>query len=313
MKQAFRLSEVVHDKNSVVTVGSFDGFHRAHQKIIREVVERARNRKGRSVVMTFEPHPQEVIGKRKEPVQLLSTIEERQKLFKEFGVDVLVVLRFDYEFSQQSFREFYITHIIEGAGVSEVVEGYDHHFGRDREGNIEELERLGKEFGFSITVLDPVYAGKEVVSSSAIRRALLEGQVEHAAELIGRPYNLGGTVVRGDGRGKELGYPTANIRPHSPKKLIPKNGIYFVNVVGVGDEHFGMTSIGVRPTFHYDGARVVEVNILDFEGDLYNQEIEIHFLRRLRDEQKFDSADALIRQMDNDKEASVRLQKEFRH
>ncbi|MBI4428049.1 MAG: bifunctional riboflavin kinase/FAD synthetase [Ignavibacteriales bacterium] len=311
MKRAFQLSGVERDKNSVVTVGSFDGFHRAHQAIIQQVVERSRRRKGRSVVITFEPHPQEVVGKHKEPLQLLSTVEERQKLFEESGVDVLLILKFDYEFSRQSFREFYVRYVVEGIGVSEVVEGYDHHFGRDREGNIKELQRLGKEFGFSITALDPVYVGKEVVSSSAIRRQLLEGNIEHASELIGRPYSLGGRIVRGDGRGKELGYPTANIRPNSSKKLIPRNGIYFVRVEGVSKKCFGMTSIGVRPTFHSDGERVVEVNILDFEGDLYDREIELHFLRRLRDELKFDSAAALIQQMDKDKEASLKLQREF--
>ncbi len=313
MKRAFRLNEVEHEKSSVVTVGSFDGFHRAHQLIIRQAVERARKSAGRSVVITFEPHPQEIVGKGGNSVQLLTSPEERQKFFEDYGIDVLLVLTFDYEFSRQSFREFYVTYIVNGTGVSHVVEGYDHHFGRDRQGNVKELERLGKEFGFSITAIDAVYVGKEVVSSSTIRRLLLDGNVEHAAELIGRPYNLGGTVVRGDARGRELGYPTANIRPRFAKKLVPRNGIYFVRVDGAGKEAFGMMSIGVRPTFHSDGERVVEVNILDFDGNLYDKELEVHFLRRLRDEQKFESAEALVQQMHKDKEVSTRLVKEFLH
>ena len=313
MKRAFRLNEVEHEKSSVVTVGSFDGFHRAHQLIIRQAVERARKSAGRSVVITFEPHPQEIVGKGGNSVQLLTSPEERQKFFEDYGIDVLLVLTFDYEFSRQSFREFYVTYIVNGTGVSHVVEGYDHHFGRDRQGNVKELERLGKEFGFSITAIDAVYVGKEVVSSSTIRRLLLDGNVEHAAELIGRPYNLGGTVVRGDARGRELGYPTANIRPRLAKKLVPRNGIYFVRVDGTGKEAFGMMSIGVRPTFHSDGERVVEVNILDFDGNLYDKELEVHFLRRLRDEQKFESAEALVQQMHKDKEVSTRLVKEFLH
>ena len=307
MKLAFQLSDVEHQKNSVVTVGSFDGVHRAHQEIIAQVVQQARSRQGRSVVITFEPHPREVLTKTDGPLQLLTTLEERKRLFEQCGIDLMYVIKFDYAFSRSSSRDFYLRYVVNGVGVSEVIEGYDHHFGRDREGSVEELVRLGKEFEFSIIAVKPVYVDEEVVNSSKIRALLNEGNVERAREFLGRPYSLSGVIIKGDGRGKQLGYPTANIRPLSSKKLIPRNGIYFVRVDGIGKKQYGMTSIGVRPTFHTNGTIVVEVNVLNFDGDLYGHEIEIHFLKRLRDEQKFESAQALIRQMNTDKEISLKL------
>ena len=311
MQVAFQLREIEKNRNSVVTVGSFDGVHRAHQEIIRQVVARAQARRGRSAVVTFEPHPSEVVRGKMGPVQLLTSPEERQRLVEPFGVDLFFVIPFDYDFSRQSSREFYVKYLVEGIGVSEVVEGYDHHFGRDREGSVEDLVKLGKEFEFSITAVKPVYAGDVAVNSSRIRQHLLEGNVEQAMVLLGRPYMLDGTVVRGDARGRELGYPTANMRLKSARKLVPKNGIYFVQVGSLGSEKFGMASVGVRPTFYADGVRVVEVNILDFSDDIYGQDIDIHFLKRLRDELRFESAEALIQQMHKDKESSRQLQREF--
>jgi riboflavin kinase/FMN adenylyltransferase len=310
MKRASRLSEVEYQKNSVVTVGSFDGMHLAHRKVIEEVVQRACARNGRSVVLTFEPHPREVLSGR--PVDLLTTLEERQALCENLGVDLFFVVEFTYEFSRQTSREFLVRYIIQGTGVSEVIEGYDHHFGRDREGSIEKLLNLGKEFEFSVVAMKPVYVEEEVVSSSRIRQHLLDGRVERVDRLLGRPYPISGTVVHGDGRGKSLGYPTANIHLSSAGKMVPKDGIYFSRVdLGRGDVRFGMVSIGVRPTFTTDGRRIVEVNILNFEGDLYGRLITIQFLKRLRDEKKFESVELLVEQMHRDKVESLGLVKEY--
>lgn len=309
MKVVHKLSDIEFNKNTVVTVGTFDGVHRGHAEIVREVVRGATARGGRSVVVTFEPHPREVLGT--SPVQLLTTMEERQRLLQQLRPDLLLVLTFTYEFSRQSFRDFCLRYFINGMGMSEIVEGYDHHFGRDREGSIEELVKLGKEFGFSVVAVKQFMVNDDIVSSSKICHYLAEGDVERAYDLLGRPYSLGGTVVRGDGRGKDLGYPTANIVLSSSRKLAPKDGIYFVGVQVENKLYPGMASIGVRPTFHRNGQHTIEANILHFTGDVYDTTIELHFLKRLRDELKFGTVEELITQMNNDKEESLRLQQEF--
>ncbi|MGD1045557.1 MAG: bifunctional riboflavin kinase/FAD synthetase [Bacteroidota bacterium] len=313
MKLAQQIKEIPFNKNSVITVGTFDGVHLAHQKIIKEVVVLARKRNGRSVVVTFEPHPREVVGNADTKIQLLTTLRERQELCEQFGVDWLVVINFDKAFSNMSFRDFYVTYLIGGIGMNLVVEGYDHHWGRNREGTIESLLQLGKEFEFDVVNIEQFIHNGSPVNSSIIRNELNHGMVEDAAELLGRPYALRGKVVAGDGRGRLLGYPTANIELDSQKKLIPDNGIYFVKVdVGI-DKYFGMASIGVRPTFHSTGKRTIEVNILDFNEDVYGSDIQIGFLRRMRNEFKYDSAEQLIQQMHKDKELSRVLQHEYKN
>ena len=311
MRIARQLSDVQFDRNSVVSVGSFDGVHRAHQEVIREVVRRARERGGRGVLVTFEPHPKQVLGPAAGDIRLLTTLDERTDFCRELGVELTFVIQFTFEFSRQSFREFYLKYIVRGVGVSEVFEGYDHHFGRDREGSVQELLQMGREFDFSVTAMKPVTLGDEIVSSSAIRYHLLQGDVERAEQLLGRPYSLSGKVVRGDGRGKALGYPTANIQPSSTVKVVPLDGIYVAIVRWKSSVSYGLVSIGTRPTFSQDGARRVEVHILGFDGDLYGASIDIRFLKRLREERKFDTAADLVRQMDADKEAGTRVIAEY--
>ena len=308
MDIVFRPEEIEYQKNSVVSVGTFDGVHLAHQQLLREVVERTRARKGRSVVITFDPHPKEVLtGK---PVQLLTSIEERQQICERIGIDVFYRIGFTYEFSRLTSREFYLRYVVQGCGVSEVVEGYDHHFGRDREGSVEELLKLGRELEFSVAALKPVYIDEEIVSSSRIREHLLNGKIERANRLLGRHYTVSGTVVRGDARGRELGYPTANLQLTS-HKLVPQDGIYFAEVEVDGTTLFGMVSIGVRPTFFEQGIRTVEVHLLDFEGDLYGRTLAVEFVKRLREERKFSGAQELIDQMHIDEQESRSLMAEY--
>lgn len=297
--------EVPFDRNSVVSVGSFDGVHRAHQELIRNVVARARERGGRSVIVTFHPHPKQVLVPHRAQIRLLSSLDERLAICEELGVQTAVVLTFTYEFSRQNFREFYERTIVRTIGVSEVLEGYDHHFGRDREGSIQELLQMGREFGFTVTAMKPVTVNGEVVSSSAIRRHLLEGRVDRAADLLGRPYSVRGTVERGDGRGRSLGYPTANLLLTDAEKLVPADGVYVTAVRWNGASHYGMTNIGRRPTFGEGGDRQVEVHLLDFEGRLYGTRLEVRFLHRLRAEKRFDSTSALVRQLDADREETL--------
>ncbi len=310
MKSANLLSEIRHDKNSVVTVGSFDGMHLAHQEIIREVVQRASRRKGRSVLVTFEPHPREIVGNHK-GVPILTTLAEKQEIAEKWGIELFFIIAFDYGFSRLTAREFYLKYLVNGTGVSEIVEGYDHHFGRDREGSVQEMLALGKEFDYSSVAVKQFFVNNQLVNSTAIRNYLADGDVENARMLLGRPYTLDGTVVKGDMRGRTLGFPTANIQPLSPKKLIPRNGIYFVGVRVGGQWRSGIASIGVRPTFGLHSDRILEVYILDFREEIYGAELRVAYHKRLRDELKFESVDQLIQQMRLDKEESIRLQGEY--
>jgi riboflavin kinase/FMN adenylyltransferase len=308
MKLARSIEDIPFDKNSIVTVGTFDGVHLAHQKIIGKAVELAKTHHGRSVVVTFEPHPREVLDTANMDMKLLTTFQERQELCEQLEVDWLVAIEFNKEFSQQGFRDFYLKHLIGGIGISVVVEGYDHHWGRNREGNIEALVQLGKEYEFEVVPIEQFKHNDIPVNSSMIRNELLNGSVEASAGFLGRPYSLFGEVVIGDRRGRSLGYPTANVDIASHKKVVPKNGIYFVQVRIGESRYFGMASIGVRPTFYEDGKCILEVHILDFSQDIYGFDLRIDFLQRLRDEWKFDTVDKLVQQMHHDEELSRELQ-----
>lgn len=310
MKLASQLSDIPYDKNSVVTVGSFDGMHRAHQAILRETVHRARQRNGRSVLVTFEPHPREIVG-RQQGIDLLTTLEEKLELARELGIDLFFTITFDYSFSRQTSREFYRKYLIDGIGVSEVVEGFDHHFGRDREGSVQEVRRLGQEFNFTSFALEPYLIDNQPVNSTKIRELLKLGDIETTTRMLGRPYSVDGVVSKGNMRGRTLGYPTANIQMNAAKKLVPKDGVYFVRVALGAETHFGITSVGVRPTFETQGKRIVEVYILDFQSDIYGCDIRVIFEQRLRDEIRFATAEELIVQMNRDKEECVELKEKW--
>lgn len=277
----------------------------AHQRIIDTIVRKARAIGGRSVLVTFDPHPQNVLRPEK-PLGILTTLDERLEICGALGVDAFCVVPFTYEFSRTAWQSFLKDVIVRDIGVTEMVEGFNHHFGRDREGGIEALRSVGVSLGFGVTAIDAVIIGDIEVSSTKIRHRLLKGDVEVAAQLLGRPYTISGTVVHGDKRGAALGYPTANIQPSDHQKLVPENGIYVVSVAGgpLGSRH-GLASIGVRPTFHEDGPRTLEVYVLDHSGDLYGQTLKVGFLHRLRGEEKFGSTNELIRQMDKDKEDAL--------
>jgi riboflavin kinase/FMN adenylyltransferase len=311
MKLARSIEDIPFDKNSIVTVGTFDGVHLAHQRIIGKAVELAKRHNGRSVVVTFEPHPREVLNTASMDMKLLTTLQERQELCEQLGADWLVVIEFNKAFSQQSFRDFYVKYLIGGIGISVIVEGYDHHWGRNREGNIEALVQLGKEYAFEVVHIEQFRHNGIPVNSSMIRNELLNGSVEVGAGFLGRPYALLGKVIPGDRRGRSLGYPTANVELASHKKVVPKNGIYFVQIRIGESRYFGMASIGIRPTFYKDGKCILEVNILDFSQSIYGSDLQIDFLQRLRDEWKFDSVDKLIQQMHHDEELSRELQYKY--
>lgn len=304
MVVAYSEKEIQRQPDSIITIGTFDGVHLGHRAIIHEMKYRAMQQHARSLVITFMPHPREVVGKG--PVQYLSTVEERLEIFEQLDVDLTLVMKFTYEFSRISPRTFYNDLVIRYIGVREVVVGHDHTFGRDREGGVKALEEIGNEAGFATVTVPPVTVGGETVSSSAVREHLLHGEVERAGQLLGNAYSLAGKVVAGSSRGEKLGFPTANIELNNVNKLVPASGVYCVRIDRGKDQFYGMLNVGVRPTFERDHLRVIEVHIFDFHENLYNQVLRVHFLRRLRPERKFPSREALITQLNNDKEKCLK-------
>jgi riboflavin kinase/FMN adenylyltransferase len=305
MAELIELKNITHDPNTVLTVGTFDGVHQGHRALMETVVKKAKAREARSVVVSFDPHPREIINPGKEGIKLLTTLQERAEILNDLGIDILLVIPFDRDFSLLSSEEFVRDIIHDKVGVSEFVIGYDHHFGRDREGTIETIEKLGKELDFDAYVVSKQEMGEVTISSTVIRNTLAEeGDVKQAAEYLNRRYLLNGIVVHGDERGRTIGYPTANLKPEHENKVIPKNGVYAVKV-RVGDEWFGgMMNIGIRPTFG-ELTRTLEVNIFEFDREIYGDTIQVRFVDRIWDEVKFDGVEGLKAQLDADKEKSL--------
>lgn len=310
MADLVHLNDIKKDPNTVLTVGTFDGVHEGHKALVQTVVDKAAERGARSLVVTFDPHPRDIINPGKDGIKLLTTLEERAEIMQELGVDILLVIPFDRDFSLLSSEEFVRNIIHEKVGVSEFVIGYDHHFGKDREGTIETIEKLGEELGFGAYVVSKREMGDTTISSTVIRNTLSEkGDVKQAAELLGRSYMLNGMVAHGAERGREIGFPTANIQPSQKNKVIPANGVYAVKVRVNEQWYGGMMNIGVRPTF--DGiSKTLEVNIFDFGEEIYGKKLQVRFIDRIRDEQKFNGPDALIEQLNKDKATTLSILKE---
>ncbi|MEL7834461.1 bifunctional riboflavin kinase/FAD synthetase [Fodinibius sp. Rm-B-1B1-1] len=307
MAELVFLKDVQREENTVLTVGTFDGVHAGHRAIVDTVVEKANERNARSVLVTFDPHPRNIINPGDDGIKLLTTLQERCEILEELGIDRMIVIPFDRDFSLLTSDEFIRDIIHKKIGVSEFVIGYDHHFGRNREGTIETIEKLGQELGFDSYVVSKREVGTQTVSSTAIRNAISEkGNVEQAAEFLQRPYRLNGTVVHGDKRGKEIGFPTANIKPEHVNKIIPREGVYAVKLRTNGDWFDGMMNIGTRPTF--DGRdQTLEVNLFDFDREIYGKEVQIRFYSRIRDEKKFDGKEELIEQLKQDQNQAKQI------
>jgi len=298
------LKEVQRDINSVVTVGTFDGVHEGHRAIMDTLVRQAKARNGRSVVVTFNPHPRTIIHSKSDGIKLLTTLRERAEVLNYIGVDELVVIPFTRDFSLLSSEEFVKDIIYSKIGISEFVIGFDHHFGKDRSGTIETLQKLGPVLGFDVSVVSKKEMGETTISSTVIRKEISEiGDMNRSAALLGRYYMLNALVIHGDERGRTIGFPTANLQPEHPDKALPKNGIYAVKIRVDDVWYNGMMNIGVRPTF--DGhTKSLEVNIFDFDEMIYGKMVQIRFFDRIRDEQKFKGLDGLKKQLKLDKEAA---------
>lgn len=303
------LNDVIRDENTVLTVGTFDGVHAGHKVLINRVLSIAEKKSARSVIVTFDPHPREIINPGDSGIKLLSTLNERRELLDDIGINEMIVVPFDRDFSLLTSEEFVRNIIWKKVGVSHFVIGYDHQFGRNREGTIETVMRLGSELGFTAEVVSKQEVGNKTVSSTAIRNAIQrDGDMKQAASFLERYYILNGTVVHGDKRGHKIGYPTANIQPDHKNKVVPKNGVYAVWVRIEGEYHGGMLNIGVRPTFQGDENRI-EAFIFDFNGDLYGKPIQVQFAERIRDEVAFGSVEELKRQLGEDQKSAERILK----
>ena len=303
------IDSIKHDPKSAVTVGTFDGIHLGHRKII-ETLNKIKEEKGlRSIVITFDPHPQIVLRNKARDIKLLTTTQEKIEFFKSLGVDIIYVINFTQEFSKTPAVDFYVNFLIKKIGLSDLILGYDHMFGRNREGNFETLKELASQYNFTVDKVSEFTVNGEHISSTEIRNALLEGNVKKANRLLGRNYSIDGTIIHGDKRGREFGYPTANIKPDSEFKLIPKTGVYAVNTVLDGKEYAGMMNIGYNPTVTDKGELRVEVNLFDFDRQAYGEKIKIQFIDFIRDEMKFNSIDDLITEMNSDKEKTLSILK----
>jgi len=305
MKVFMGLRSIRHPlQHPVITLGAFDGIHRAHQRLLKRVIGRARRLQGEAVLVTFDPHPLKVL-KPELPFFALTCIEDRLRLLRALGLDACVVVKFTKAFSRLSAEDFIRKVLVGKLGVRELWVGYNYVFGKGREGNIHLLRRFGKRFGFVVRVLPEVKIGGEKFSSTRIRKLIAKGKLQEASFLLGRPYTLLGKVISGRGRGKRLGYPTANLKPFHSVGL--PRGVYAVKASFPPSQkaYIGLVNIGLRPTFEQRKNQVVEVHLLDFKGDLYGRKVKVLFLERIRHERKFPTKKALIRRIQLD-EAKVR-------
>lgn len=299
MKKVVGLTETFQNHQTIVTIGTFDGVHIGHQKIIKRLINVGKERGLKSVVLTFFPHPRMVLQKDSN-LKLLNTIEERETILTNLGLDQMVIQTFTKEFANLSAHDFVKTVLVEKLHAKYIIIGYDHQFGKNRSADIHDLKAFGKEFGFEVEEISAQDVEDVAVSSTKIRKALQEGDIETANSFLGYPYFLTGTVVKGRGLGKQLGFPTANIHIKEDYKLIPKDGVYVVKGIVKGKTLSGMMNIGENPTV--EGAQhSIEAHLFDFEDDIYGEAILIEFLIRLRDEYKFVSLEALTDQLKIDK------------
>lgn len=299
MKIYNSISEFPAGIGAVVTTGTFDGVHIGHQQIIRRLRETAERNKGETVLLTFFPHPRMVLFPERKQL-LLNTPEEKTSLLEKAGVDHLIVHPFTREFSMLSSTDFIQEILVKQIGTKTLVIGHDHHFGRNREGSFSHLLEFGPVYGFNVEEIPAREVEHITVSSTRIRQSLGEGDVETASSYLGYRYQLSGTVVKGRQIGRSIDFPTANIRVDDPFKLVPADGVYAVYVKRGDAVLKGMLNIGVRPTIS-GKERTIEVNILDFDADLYGETLILEFVKRLRNEIKFNGLDALKAQLEKDR------------
>jgi riboflavin kinase / FMN adenylyltransferase len=299
--KVYKSIEGLNIKNPVATIGMFDGVHLGHREIIKSLIELARQNNGESVLLSFWPHPR-MIFQGNNNLRLLTTIDEKAVLLEQSGIDHFVIVPFNRDFANISYKSFVKEYLVKKLKIKTIIMGYNHQFGKNREGNFEKLVELGRQFDFIVNKLDPQIVDNEKVSSSLIRNALQDGNIKLANRLLGYEYNFTGFVVEGNKNGRSIGFPTANLYIREPYKLIPGMGVYAVTVK-MGPQLFkGMMNIGFRPTIAEDNKqKTVEVHLFDTEMDLYGKELTIFVRQKTRDEKQFQSLQSLKKQLSNDK------------
>lgn len=300
MKTYHHLSEFKKLDNAVATIGTFDGVHYGHQKIIKRLCELAKSTGGESVILTFFPHPRMIIDPENQDLKLINTIDEKIKILSELGVDHLIITPFTRDFSNLSPTEYIKNILVDTIGIKQLIVGYDHRFGKDRKGGMQELEMLSKQFDYKIEEIAEQDVDDVGVSSTKIRKALLNGEVALAANYLGYNFSIHGRVIKGDKIGRTIGFPTANIFLEETYKLIPSDGIYAVTIDMGNESYRGMAYIGQRPTIN-GMTRNIEVNIFDFNKEIYGQYITMTFLEFLRHDVKFTGLETLKIQLHQDK------------
>jgi riboflavin kinase/FMN adenylyltransferase len=295
------LSKYTSNKQTIVTLGTFDGVHLGHQKVLKKLVKSSKQ--DISVLLTFFPHPRMVLQSSVE-IKLINTIEERISLLENTGLDVLVIHKFTKEFSKQSALEFVRNILVAKLNISKLIIGYDHHFGKNREGNFEQLEDYSHTYGFGLTKISKKDVNEIAVSSTKIRKSIEEGNILKANKFLGYNFMLTGEVVKGENLGEKIGFPTANLFIKETYKLIPKTGSYIVKSILDGKTVYGMMNIGFRPTLQ-GKHKTIEIHFFDFNKVLYGKTIRIELLAFLRNERKFETVEALKNQLQNDKEKSL--------
>jgi riboflavin kinase/FMN adenylyltransferase len=300
LKIYHHLSEFKKLDNAVVTIGTFDGVHFGHQKIVKRLCELAKSTGGESVILTFFPHPRLILDPENQDLKMINTISEKAEIIANLGVDHLIIIPFTRDFSNLSAREYIENVLVNTLGTKYIIVGYDHRFGKDRKGGMPELEEYASVYGYDIELIKEQDINDVAVSSTKIRQALLKGNVALAAKYLGYHFSIKGRVVKGDKIGRTIGFPTANIFIEEAYKLIPSDGIYAVTVTMNEEVYKGMAYIGQRPTIN-GMTRNIEVNIFDFNQEIYGQTIQMTFLEFLRPDVKFSGLEALKVQLQQDK------------
>lgn len=306
MKVYRDLNSLPSFKNAIVTIGTFDGVHFGHRQILKRINNLAQKKDGESVLVTFNPHPRLVINPTDDSVRLITTLEEKLSLLESCELQNVAVVPFDRGFSMLSAEEYVSDFLVKYFNPQKLVIGYDHRFGKGRTGDINLLYSLSTKHGFEVEEITKQEVTEIVVSSTKVRNALETGAVKEANILLGHPYSLSGTVVRGTRIGRQIGFPTANVQTENKHKLLPKIGVYAVVVEVNNQTYKGMMNIGFKPTFHGD-TKTIEVNLFDFDGDLYNRQVKVTPVDRIRNEEKFESIDAIKAQLVKDKVTALEM------
>ncbi len=309
MKIHHGISQFKYEKPVILTTGTFDGVHLGHQKMLAKLINEARQTDSESVLLTFYPHPRMVLNPDDHDLKLLTSPEEKYLLLSEMGLDHLIIQPFDNEFSSISAHHYIRDILIGNLGVKKIIAGYDHRFGKNREGNFDTLVEMSEIFEYQVEQISARELNEVKISSTKIRNALLAGDVATAENYLGRSYQISGKIVAGKKLGSQLGFPTANLEVIYPFKLIPKNGVYVVRV-NVNEKMVdGILNIGVRPTVSESNNTSIEVHLIDWYGDIYGTEITLIFVDRLRDECKFENREELIKQLHIDKQNAIKILK----